>query len=717
MKLDKLKLIGITLDFVLIILYIAVLFELLLPILTITTIEHPLFLFCFISLVFLLTFWKIPIIWQFLSVILTILIFYYYLYGDFNLYQESKKNLDFILQGDFNFTNRFNTLLFMLVMFFLIKLLTYFLRKKYFYYIYLLSTFLYLAVIDTFVDYQADWGVVRLFIYAGLIALLKKQEFLLFKLQKNLIFSWRWLLSAIILISLMATIGIIVPKRDASWEDPFGWFSNLPGKGVKFFSEFKKTGYDDNDNYLGGPFIQDKSIVFHTIANEKTYWRGDSKDFYTGKGWVSSFNGNSNLIIQENDKGSFYNPVIQEKEGSLFNSDTLKESKEIHSLLNFANSKYSTFFYGGVWEKLSAKENDLTEINYNLITGNLAAKKKLKTYEITSYQPIFSLELLKNNSIPKAEGVLTQYLQLPVSLPLRVRELAEKLTANLDNPYDKALAIQNYLRTNYTYQIEDIPYPQENEDFVDQFLFMTKKGYCDHFSTSMVVLARTAGIPARWVKGFSPGEVAYDAEKKVYTGIVRNKDAHSWVEIYINDIGWVPFEPTPSFYMPIELKSTNLAVDKEKQVDKIKNQTNINREKDLLAETFSQAAKQESNLLLNIFIVIIILFLISIGITYYFRTPLYLFFVDRKLKEENVLKNYVILYTSYMLKGIRRKYGLRGDSQTIRDYMKNKFNNEEEQKKAKEDIISIFELARYSNHSLAQEMLSKIKNAWQKLLK
>ena len=84
------------------------------------------------------------------------------------------------------------------------------------------------------------------------------------------------------------------------------------------------------------------------------------------------------------------------------------------------------------------------------------------------------------------------------------------------------------------------------EDYVDQFLFDTKRGYCDNFSTSMVVMLRSIDIPARWVKGFAPGEYQLDDEgERVYQ--ITNNEAHSWVEAYMPGIGWMPFEPTIGF--------------------------------------------------------------------------------------------------------------------------------------------------------------------------
>ena len=132
--------------------------------------------------------------------------------------------------------------------------------------------------------------------------------------------------------------------------------------------------------------------------------------------------------------------------------------------------------------------------------------------------------------------------------------MAREITAGADNPYDKARAVEQFLQTggDFRYETRDVPVPEENQDFVDQFLFDTKRGYCNHFSSAMVVLLRAADVPARWVKGFAPGETEWEDDR--YRVTVRNADAHSWVEVYFNGIGWIPFEPTPGFTNPTPIE-------------------------------------------------------------------------------------------------------------------------------------------------------------------
>jgi hypothetical protein len=130
------------------------------------------------------------------------------------------------------------------------------------------------------------------------------------------------------------------------------------------------------------------------------------------------------------------------------------------------------------------------------------------------------------------------YLALPESVPRRVRDLAAQITSGQSTPYDRAKAIEAYLR-QFPYTLE-IPAPPAGRDVADYFLFDLQKGYCDYYATALVVLARAAGLPARLVAGYASGY--YDAPAAAYR--VTQADAHAWAEIYFTGLGWVEFEPT-----------------------------------------------------------------------------------------------------------------------------------------------------------------------------
>lgn len=133
-------------------------------------------------------------------------------------------------------------------------------------------------------------------------------------------------------------------------------------------------------------------------------------------------------------------------------------------------------------------------------------------------------------------------------LYLRIAALADSITRDAGNPYDKAIAIETYLRANYNYSLQPGP-PPGGQDPLENFMFGSKVGYCEFFASAMGHLLRAAGIPARLVNGYGSG--TFDSRTK--TWVVRETDAHTWVEAYFPTYGWIPFEPTPDgVYFPVQ---------------------------------------------------------------------------------------------------------------------------------------------------------------------
>jgi transglutaminase-like putative cysteine protease len=144
-----------------------------------------------------------------------------------------------------------------------------------------------------------------------------------------------------------------------------------------------------------------------------------------------------------------------------------------------------------------------------------------------------------SNSRDYPPRVANLYLQLP-KVDRRVVDLARRAAGPAETNYARALAIQSFLKTNYGYTLE-LPGVRE-PDPLASFLFERKKGHCEYFASSMTVMLRTLGIPARVVNGFRGGE--YNDLTGSY--ILRERDAHSWVEAYFPEFGWVAFDPTPA---------------------------------------------------------------------------------------------------------------------------------------------------------------------------
>jgi transglutaminase-like putative cysteine protease len=160
-------------------------------------------------------------------------------------------------------------------------------------------------------------------------------------------------------------------------------------------------------------------------------------------------------------------------------------------------------------------------------------------YVVSSLVTTATVPQLEQAGVSYPAWVKTRYLQLPATIPERVKQLAQTLTISYSNPYDKANAVQNYLRSAITYN-EKISAPPADRDPVDYVLFDSKEGYCDYYATAMVVMLRSLDIPSRVVSGYAQGE--YDMKKDSY--VVSQEDAHSWVEVFFPSYGWIEFEPT-----------------------------------------------------------------------------------------------------------------------------------------------------------------------------
>ncbi len=136
--------------------------------------------------------------------------------------------------------------------------------------------------------------------------------------------------------------------------------------------------------------------------------------------------------------------------------------------------------------------------------------------------------------------IAEQYAQRPDTTE-RVRLLAREITASAPTPYDKVRAIEAYLNERTTYTLDIPPLPR-GADAVDQYLFVDRQGFCEQIASTLVVMLRELGIPARLAVGFTPGE------RNPFTGLyeVKASDAHSWAEVYFPGVGWQGFDPTAS---------------------------------------------------------------------------------------------------------------------------------------------------------------------------
>ena len=164
------------------------------------------------------------------------------------------------------------------------------------------------------------------------------------------------------------------------------------------------------------------------------------------------------------------------------------------------------------------------------------------SYTVQSRVPRFDrsfLTSLRNDPADVPPG----FVELPANLSPSLAEAAASVTVGRDGPYEQALALQEWLREGFEYDLDVAP--GHSGERLEAFLFSERRGYCEQFAGAFATLARTLGLPARVAVGFTPG-VALETDatgRTLYS--VRGQHAHAWPEVYISGAGWVAFEPTP----------------------------------------------------------------------------------------------------------------------------------------------------------------------------
>ena len=270
------------------------------------------------------------------------------------------------------------------------------------------------------------------------------------------------------------------------------------------------------------------------------YWRGLTFDRYTGRGWVTTVT-NTYDYKAEQDLQAAELPnhrLVRQDIQLVGKPNPTGNVLYIAGELVTANPAYKADWRPGPPRPVRPAQGSapVNESDSDLFGASIQAT----SYPAESLVPIASEEQLRSAGEDYPDWIRKRYLALPDSVPVRVLSLARDLTATQATPYDRARAIEAYLRT-FPYSLK-LPQPPGTQDVADFFLFDLKRGYCDYYATAMVVLARAAGLPARLVMGYASGQ--YDPLNARY--IVTEADAHSWPEIYFPGYGWIEFEPTAS---------------------------------------------------------------------------------------------------------------------------------------------------------------------------
>jgi transglutaminase-like putative cysteine protease len=193
-------------------------------------------------------------------------------------------------------------------------------------------------------------------------------------------------------------------------------------------------------------------------------------------------------------------------------------------------------------QKAVSVQGPMAVLYRDKLTGNLSAValKGRVAYGVTSDISAPSEQELQRDTPAASPDQIKRVYATARKLDPRISQLAHEITRNAPTPYDKAKAIESYLKTNFRYTLD---LKGGDEDPLAEFLFETREGHCEYFATAMTIMLRTLDIPARIVNGFQMGE--YNELNDMYT--VRESDAHSWVEVYFpRSESWIEFDPTPA---------------------------------------------------------------------------------------------------------------------------------------------------------------------------
>lgn len=303
--------------------------------------------------------------------------------------------------------------------------------------------------------------------------------------------------------------------------------------------------YPMGSGKLGGEAVPSDTPVMTVKTERTTLLRAVVKDEYTGRSWRDTSSGKRYLYV---------NPRWRELRNSVFLENLPPSSvQKASSLLDqkavtvqMQDTAASTVFTPTFLRRFSA-QNDM--VAYFNEAGELFITRDLERGDrYTVFAPILEggdsalgslIAAAPKGADKEYQEALSKYTQLPSHMEQKVYDDLNNIIAGYATPYDQACAIMRHLQRYYRYTLSPDT-PPENQDFVTYFLYVGKEGYCTYYASAMTVLARMAGLPARYVEGFvakpSSDGFAY----------VTGKDAHAWTEIYFEGFGWVPFDATPS---------------------------------------------------------------------------------------------------------------------------------------------------------------------------
>lgn len=356
---------------------------------------------------------------------------------------------------------------------------------------------------------------------------------------------------------IVLLIGAVLPAQNTEghWEDVKDFLGSDPLEQLselwsRLFSSLEGQGIATTDYYGGDRLDLSGAVqlgddpvmrigVSEQPAGYRYYWRSTVFDTYDGRGWehqrsVRAYKDSAGMSFNLGDYQARQS-ITQTIEMFLGATSLVHAAPQPQQINKIAVEAELNCIGGGTNCVNNKLEVDIAIIN---------ARKPLRSndrYTAVSSISVATADQLRSAGTNYPEWVTNAYLQGGNRVSLQTRSLAEQIVSfgGVSNPYDQAKAIEQWLRVNIIYD-ENISSPPQNIDPVDWFLFETRRGYCNYYATAMVMMLRSQGIPARMAAGFAQG--TYEADSSTF--LVKENDAHTWVEVFFPGYGWVEFEPT-----------------------------------------------------------------------------------------------------------------------------------------------------------------------------
>ncbi len=400
--------------------------EWLIPVVELTSTGHLELLLLFIAIAFALNIFKVPFLISWLVKIAYIAWFVVHVYTEMTVLSgeglrflgtETAANIAVLFAGDWeSVTDPMRSVLFFILIWMLIYLIHHWLTIRMTIFYFLVLTVFFIATLDTFTTYDGKAAIVKVVLLGLVMTAMLYMKRLIVETGGKFSFHqyMRYILPVTAAIGLAGVVAVLMPKAEPQWPDPVPYIKNLSGQGGQ--NSMSKVGIGEDDSQLGGSFEADDTVVFTIQSPDRQYWRIETKDFYTTKGWESTGDEAYEYEVPQDEAFTSIWPKSAEEQETAFVQSAIDKAYILqpYGIMSVLFDDTEALLYQeGVTERFNTKALDGTEY-------------PLAEYEVVYSTPESSYTQL-NAPVTNSEPMYIdeRYLQLPAELPERVRALAK----------------------------------------------------------------------------------------------------------------------------------------------------------------------------------------------------------------------------------------------------------------------------------------------------